>query len=123
MREQAERWARNSRADLRVGETLVKARKMRHALYLFHLAIEKLLKALACKATRKPATRTRSLPVLAEQAGVVLQPEQMSFLTRLDRFGLARCGPENPGPIPRAPQAVKLTQDFRKVYRYLAKHL
>jgi HEPN domain-containing protein len=123
MSKQVDCWARDSRADLRVADMLMKARQTRHALYLHHLAMEKLLKALVCKATRIPAPRSRSLPTLAGQTGVDLQAEQESFLSRLDRFSLAKSGPENDTPIPCGPEALTLTQEFRKIYRFLAKQL
>ena len=106
-----------------MGDMLMKARKTRHGLFILHLAIEKLLKALVCKATLKLAPRIHSLPNLAEQAGVVLQPEQESFLRRFDKFNLAGRYPEDPSPIPRPAEALELAREFRKVYRCLTKQL
>ena len=114
-------WLRNSREDLRVANMLLRQRKTRHALFFLHLAMEKLLKAMVCKATRQPAPRIHSLPVLAERAAAVLQAGQRQFLAGFDRFNLAGRYPDDLTPIPRAPQALKLAQEFRKVYRCLAK--
>ena len=102
---------------------LLRERKTRHGLFFLHLALEKLLKALVCKATQRAAPRIHALPILAERAAIALQPGQQEFLAHFDRFNLAGRYPDDVTPIPRAPQALKLAQEVRKVYRCLAKQL
>jgi HEPN domain-containing protein len=116
-------WLKSSRQDLRVGGMLLRERKTRHGLFFLHLAMEKLLKALVCKATQKPAPKIHSLPVLADRAGVALQPGQRDFLDRFDEFNIEGRYPNEETPLPRAPEAVQLAREFRKVYRCLEKQL
>jgi HEPN domain-containing protein len=116
-------WLTSSRQDLQVANMLLKNRKTRHALFFYHLAMEKLMKALVCKTTRQPAPRIHSLPVLAARAGASLKPEQEQFLARFDRFNLAGRYPDDLTPMPRRPQAISLLAEFRTVYRCLAKQL
>ena len=123
IQKQADYWLKSSRQDLRVGDLLLKERKTRHGLFFLHLAMEKLLKALVCKATQQPAPRIHSLPALAERARLVLQPEELQFLARFDKFNLAGRYPDDVMPMPRSPQAQKLARELRKVYRWLARQL
>jgi HEPN domain-containing protein len=120
---QVQYWLKSSREDFRVGELLLKARKTRHGLFFLHLAMEKLLKAMVCKVTQQPAPRIHSLPILAQRAGVALEVEQLQFITRFDRYNLAGRYPDDLAPTPQISQALKLSQEFRKVYQCLAEQL
>jgi HEPN domain-containing protein len=116
-------WLRSSRQDLRVADLLLKQRQNRHGLFFLHLAMEKLLKALVCQKTRQLAPRIHSLPSLAERAVVQLSVEQIEFLSAFDRFNIAGRYPDDLVHIPRNPQALKLAQTLKKVYRCLAGQL
>lgn len=120
---QIEYWLKGSRQDMRVGQLLLNKRETRHALFVLHLAMEKLLKAMVCKTTGKPAPRIHSLPMLAERGAARLTPEQQIFLAGFDRFNLAGRYADDLTPIPRRPQALKLAQEMKQVYRWLAKQL
>ncbi len=106
-----------------MGSLLLRQRKTRHALFFLHLAMEKLLKALVCKETQKPAPRVHSLPALAERAKVELTDDQKLFLAGFDRFNLSGRYPDDVSPLPRLPQAQKLSKELNKVYRWLTKQL
>ena len=67
-----EYWRAGARYDLGVASALMKARKYPYALFMGHLALEKLLKALVVKRTRNHAPFTHSLQTLAEKAGLDL---------------------------------------------------
>lgn len=123
IQKQTEYWLKSSRQDLGVGQMLLKNRKIRHGLFFLHLATEKLLKAMVCKATQQPAPRIHSLPILADRAAVNLKAEQRDFLSQFDRFNLAGRYPDDLIPMPRTQQAMKLARELRKVYRCLAKQL
>ena len=116
-------WLRSSRQDRRVGHMLLAQRKTRHGLFFLHLSLEKLLKALVCRATQQPAPRIHSLPILAERAKVALEAKQLRFLARFDRFNLAGRYPDDVSPIPRYAAALKLEAQFKELYQCLAKQL
>ena len=67
-------WHAGARYDLGVASALLKARKYPYALFMGHLALEKLLKALVVKRTQNHAPFTHSLLTLAEKAGIELPP-------------------------------------------------
>jgi HEPN domain-containing protein len=92
-------------------------------LFFLHLAMEKLLKALVCKATQKPAPYIHSLPLLAGRAAARLDASQMNFLAGFDRFNLAARYPDDLAPMPKIAGATKLAKEFMTVYRCLTKQL
>lgn len=120
---QVEYWLKSSKEDFRVANLLLKKRKIRHGLFFLHLATEKLLKALVCKKTRRPAPRIHALPLLAQRAAVRVPPDQLDILAGFDRFNIAGRYPDDLTPIPRTPQAKKLAAEIKTVYRCLAKQV
>jgi HEPN domain-containing protein len=63
-------WFRGAKYDLGVANALFKAKKYPYALFMGHLALEKLLKAFVVKQTKKHAPFSHSLPYLAEESGM-----------------------------------------------------
>ena len=76
-------WLESAKYDLGVANAMIKARKYPYALFMGHLALEKLLKALVVKRTKAHAPFTRSLPYLLERSGIKM-PEPMKI--RLSEF-------------------------------------
>ncbi len=60
-------WAEGAEYDLDTAESLLKVGKYSYALFFGHLRLEKLLKALVVKGTKKHAPYTHSLPLLASK--------------------------------------------------------
>jgi HEPN domain-containing protein len=120
---QTDYWVKSSRQDLLVGNLLLRERKIRQGLFILHFSLEKLLKGLVCKAEQRPAPKVHSLLALAERAAVDLSQEQDDFLAKFDMFDLEGRYPDRPSSIPRRPQALKIAQEFKRVYRCLTKQL
>lgn len=76
-------WAEGAQYDLGVATAMLKAKKYPYALFMGHLALEKLLKALVVKETRVHAPFSHSLPYLLERSGIEM-PEPMKI--RLSEF-------------------------------------
>ena len=60
-------WLDGAEYDIDTAESLFKTEKYPYALFFGHLAIEKILKALVVKETKKHAGYTHSLPSLANK--------------------------------------------------------
>jgi hypothetical protein len=60
-------WVESSKYDLRVAEAMFRAKKYPYALFMGHLALEKLLKGLVVKRTKAHAPFSHSLPYLAKK--------------------------------------------------------
>lgn len=76
-------WLSGAKYDLAVANAMFKAKKYPYALFMGHLALEKLLKAIIVKYTEAHAPFSHSLTYLVEKAGVKI-PE--SLLVKLREF-------------------------------------
>jgi len=76
-------WQKGAKYDLGVADAMLKSKKYPYALFMGHLALEKLLKALVVKKTKAHAPFSHSLPYLAEKSKNKI-PEKI--LIRLREF-------------------------------------
>jgi len=74
-------WLKSARYDLSVANALFRTKKYPYALFMGHLALEKLLKALVVKNTKKHAPFSHSLPYLAEKSNTKF-PEKILIKLR-----------------------------------------
>lgn len=74
--------------DWDVASDLLEKNRIRHGLFIAHLALEKALKALVCKATKDLAPRIHNLARLAELAQLNLRPEQLDILAEMNAFNI-----------------------------------
>ena len=71
-------WIEGAEYDLGVSDALYQTEKYPYALFMAHLATEKLLKALVVKKTKEHAPHTHSLPLLADKLTFEI-PEEISI--------------------------------------------
>lgn len=83
---QIQYWGTGAVEDWQVAVELVEMGRTRHGLFFAHLALEKLLKALVCRATQDLAPRLHALLRLSEYAGIDFSEAQRVFLARFDRY-------------------------------------
>jgi HEPN domain-containing protein len=76
-------WLEGAKYDLGVANAMLKSKKYPYTLFMGHLSLEKLLKALVVKRTKEHAPFSHSLPYLAEKSGVNI-PERI--LVKLREF-------------------------------------
>jgi HEPN domain-containing protein len=69
--------------DLGVSDAMFKTKKYPYALFMGHLALEKLLKAFVVKNTKVHAPFSHSLPYLAERSKVKIPEKILIRLTPL----------------------------------------
>lgn len=74
-------WLGGAKYDLSVANTLFKTKKYPYALFMGHLALEKLLKAIVVKYTKSHAPFSHSLAYLAEKSGIKI-PEPLLIKLR-----------------------------------------
>ena len=76
-------WLEGAKYDLSVANAMFRTKKYPYALFMGHLSLEKLLKALVVKHTKAHAPFSHALPYLAEKSGVEV-PEKV--LVKLREF-------------------------------------
>jgi len=79
-------WLEGAEYDLSVAEAMFEKGKYPYALFMGHLALEKLLKALVVSVTGNHAPYTHSLPLLAEKTGLETPQKTVKALARFMEF-------------------------------------
>lgn len=79
-------WFEGAEYDMGVADAMFEKKKYPYALFMGHLAIEKLLKALVVKNTRSHAPYTHSLKLLAENSGIGMPKKTMKMFARFMEF-------------------------------------
>ena len=101
-------WRNGAREDLDVARELLEKKRIRHGLFIAHLALEKLLKAHVCRHTKDLAPKIHNLVRLAELSGLTLEKKQVEFLAEMNEFNIE-------GRYPRV-SGIKLTPTEVKAY-------
>lgn len=89
IKQQADFWKQSAERNLDAAHILFKSKHYDFCLFLCHLALEKLLKGLAVKQTKKPAPYIHDLEKLAFVAKIKLTKEQISQLRTITTFNIA----------------------------------
>ena len=79
-------WCNGAKYDLSVANAMLKSKKYPYALFMGHLCLEKLLKALVVKYTEAHAPFSHSLPFLADRSGVEIPEEILIKLREFMEF-------------------------------------
>ena len=78
----------SARKELEVARGLFKHKHYAHALFLCHLVLDKILKALVLKRTKELAPQIHDLRRLAEKAGLIFTEEQGKELDIISTFSI-----------------------------------
>jgi len=73
-------WEEAAVHDYKTMEVLFETKRYSDSLFYAHIVLEKILKALIVRQTRKHAEYTHNLMKLAEDAGLVLTKEEQDLL-------------------------------------------
>lgn len=82
-------WKSSAHKNFAAAKTLLQNKHYDAALFFCHLALEKILKALVVKRTKKPAPYLHHLEKLAHLAGVKLTKEQTEYFRLINTFNIA----------------------------------
>lgn len=104
-------WITSAENDWKVAGHLFEKRDYPYSLFLGHLTVEKLLKALFVSKFDEPPPFTHRLPYLAEKAGVELSPERLEILEVVTDFNLEARYPDEKFSFQK-----KCTKQFTKNY-------
>ena len=119
---QVEYWRSGSAEDFAAALSLADLHP-RHALFLAHLALEKMLKARVTQATAAVSPRIHDLLRLAELAGLVLTAAQRAFLARFQQHCLAGHYPDLQRALPNPAQVAAESAEPREVSAWLQSRL
>ena len=81
-------WLKTAEDDLDAANKLFKAKKYHHCLFFAHLSLEKILKALVVKKTKKHALPIHNLKKLADDAELKLSQKKEKELREITTFNI-----------------------------------
>ena len=108
------RWREEAEDDMDLGRHALKLGKHRNAVFLAHLALEKVLKALVFRCSGEPPPRIHNLSELASRTSVLLDDKEMRFLGRMNFYQLAGRYPDSQRGGIDPERAIR---DFREAVR------
>ncbi len=91
-------WRREAEEGIQVARENYENKRYPFAMFLAHLALEKILKALVVRATKAIPPRIHNLTTLAEKARLSLDQETMTFLSAMDHYQMAGRYPDPRNP-------------------------
>lgn len=119
-------WLEGADYDIGVAEAMYEKGKYPYALFMGHLAIEKLLKALVVKNTGEHAPFSHSLPFLVEKTGLKVSQKVAKNLARFMEFHFeARYPDEQKKFYKKCTEAFagRRMEEVKGVYTWLKKRL
>jgi len=108
-------WLEGAEYDVGVADAMLERGKYPYALFMGHLALEKLLKALIVKATGNHAPYTHSLPFLAEKTGLKVPQKTMKELARFMEFHFEARYPNDQREFYRKCSKAFTTRNLKKI--------
>ncbi len=87
-------WSKTADYDIKTASDMFNVKRYPYALFMCHLAIEKLLKALIVKQTNEHAPYTHNLVELGKNSGINFTEDDQILLADLKEFNLESRYPE-----------------------------
>jgi len=91
---QIDYWAKSAAHDFEAAEALIKEKKYDWALFLGHLVLEKILKALFVQQKREFPPKTHNLVVLIKEIGMEVNEEIYDFFEEVNTFHISTRYPD-----------------------------
>ena len=126
VRKQVEYWEKSAQHDFETAGSLMKSKKYDWALFLAHLVLEKILKALYVQEKRTFPPKTHNLVVLLKEIGVELSDEDYDFFEEVNTFNIATRYPDEQFKFYKLCTGEFSGEKFTKIegkYRWLKKML
>lgn len=117
IRPETANWLRGSDYDLESARQMLLSKRYLYVVFLCHLALEKMLKALVSEAAEAPAPRSHDLIYLVKRSGIVPDSGRMQFIGLLNNASTATRYPEdmeraiNDYPVDVAEDYLRKTED------------
>ena len=81
-------WLKSAEEDLKTAESLFKSKRYHHCLFFCHLFIEKIIKALVVKKTKRQSPYGHNLLRLSELSGIKFSQKQLDLLDEITSFNI-----------------------------------
>ncbi len=95
MRKDTENFIASAEYDLQTAEHMLNTGRYIYVVFMCHLSIEKMLKALSSEATNKTAPKTHNLIYLIKLAGINFREDHFEFISKLNNASVVTRYPED----------------------------
>ncbi len=92
---QVDYWKKSAEHDLDTAKSLIKEKKFDWALFLGHLVLEKVLKAIFVKEKEIFPPRTHNLVFLIKETGIQINEEEFDFFEEVNTFNISTRYPDD----------------------------
>jgi HEPN domain-containing protein len=104
-------WLRSSEYDLQTAESLLRSRRYIYVIFLCHLAVEKLLKAIVAESSATLPPRTHNLYRLLELGRITVPEAHEDLVAKLNAMSVVTRYPEDIATL-SAEVTRKVAQDY-----------
>lgn len=95
MNKGTENWLKSALYDLETAEHMFSTRRYIYTVFMCHLALEKILKAMVEQTINTSSPRSHDLLYLVHLGGIVIPEDKLQFLSRLANVSVATRYPED----------------------------
>jgi HEPN domain-containing protein len=104
-------WLRGSEYDIQTAESLLKTRRYIYVIFMCHLAVEKLLKAIVAESSHSLPPRTHNLYRLVDLGHLILPKAHEEVVAKLNTMRIATRYPEDISAL-SAEVTRRIAQDY-----------
>jgi HEPN domain-containing protein len=123
---QVDYWKKSAAHDLSTAESLIKEKKFDWALFLGHLVLEKILKAIYIKKIGSFPPRTHNLLLLIKEMDIQISDEDSDFFEEVNTFNISTRYPDEQLKFYKLCTKKFTTEKFEQIkekYKWLKKIL
>lgn len=95
MRKDSESFKTSAEYDLQTAQSMLNSERYIYVVFMCHLSIEKILKAIVAEVTRKTPPKTHNLIYLIKLAAINLPQELFDFVTKINNASIVTRYPED----------------------------
>lgn len=122
MKEQTEKWVEQAEYDLETAKAMLQTKRYVYVVFMCHLTLEKMLKAIFTERRSDYPPRIHSLSKLARKARAVFPEDFQDFIEALSELSIPTRYEEEVRSIGRR-QAQNTLSQTRKVFKWLKQQL
>lgn len=115
-------WLKTSDYDLATAQALLKSKRYVYVIFMCHLSVEKLLKAVVCKTTKKNPPKTHDLFLLLKLANLKIPAAHELLVAHLNTASIPTRYPEDISQLTKQYNyiaAKRYLQDTRRFLQWL----
>lgn len=123
---QVDYWRKSADHDLDTANSLIKTKKYDWALFMGHLVLEKILKAIYVKKKGIFPPKTHNLLLLLKETGIPISEEDSDFFEEVNTFNISTRYPDEQLKFYQLCSKEFTTEKFKKIkekYKWLKKEV